>query len=266
MIKLSNCHTHSVFCDGKDTIEHMAQRARDFGLVSLGFSGHGRQTNNAFGIQSEPDYAAEVRRVAALHEGRMKIWLGVEQDYFGYCSVPYDYRLGAVHYLDGQDGVNHPIDHSEVCFERMLREGFGGDALAMARAYYSRVVEMCRKNRPDVVVHYDLICKFNEDNRFFDESDPAYMDVSLQALEVICDGQRLLEVGEHRGHRPGTAHPALSGLPAAPALARAGRPGDSGQRLPRRGEAHLRLRGGAGADPAGGVQVRLAAGRGKRAV
>ena len=194
MIKLSNCHTHSVFCDGKDTIEHMAQRARDFGLVSLGFSGHGRQTNNAFGIQSEPDYAAEVRRVAALHEGRMKIWLGVEQDYFGYCSVPYDYRLGAVHYLDGQDGVNHPIDHSEVCFERMLREGFGGDALAMARAYYSRVVEMCRKNRPDVVVHYDLICKFNEDNRFFDESDPAYMAVSLEALEAICDGQRLLEV------------------------------------------------------------------------
>ena len=194
MVKRSNCHTHSVLCDGKDTIGHMARRAREFGLVSLGFSGHGPQTNNSFGIRSEAEYAAEVRRVAAEHAGGMKVWLGIEQDYFGYCTIPYDYRLGAVHYLDGRDGVNHAVDHSEECFERMLRDGFGGDALAMARAYYGRVVEMCEKIRPDIVAHYDLICKFNEGNRFFDESDPAYMAVSLEALEAICDGNRLLEV------------------------------------------------------------------------
>ena len=194
MVKRSNLHTHSVFCDGKDTIEHMARRAYEMGLVSLGFSGHGPQTNNPFGIQSEAEYAAEVRRVAGLYEGRMKIWLGIEQDYFGYCTIPYDYRLGAVHYLDGRDGVNHGVDHSEEGFERMLREGFGGDALAMAKAYYEREVEMCLKNRPDVVVHYDLICKFNEHNRFFDEQDPAYLNLSLEALEAIYDGKRLLEV------------------------------------------------------------------------
>ncbi|MBQ8955279.1 MAG: histidinol phosphate phosphatase [Clostridia bacterium] len=194
MLHLSNPHTHSVFCDGKDTVEHMAERAYDFGLVSLGFSGHGPQTNNSFGIQSETEYAAEVRRVAGLFEGRMKIWLGIEQDYFGYCTIPYDYRLGAVHYLDGFDGVNHAVDHSEECFERMLREGFGGDALAMARAYYAREVAMCEKIRPDVVVHYDLLCKFNENNRFFDERDPAYLKLSLEALEAIYDGKRLLEV------------------------------------------------------------------------
>ena len=194
MAKLSNLHTHSVFCDGKDTIEHMAQRAYKFGFVSLGFSGHGPQTNNSFGIQSEADYAAEVRRVAKLYEGRMKIWLGIEQDYFGYCTIPYDYRLGAVHYLDGNDGVNHPVDHNEDCFDRMLREGFSGDALALARNYYERVVEMCEKNQPDVVVHYDLICKFNENNKFFDENDPAYLKISLDALEAIYDGKRLLEV------------------------------------------------------------------------
>lgn len=194
MVKRSNPHTHSVFCDGKDTIEHMAARAHEFGLVSLGFSGHGPQTNNAFGVQNEAEYADEVRRVAALYEGRMKVWLGIEQDYYGYCTVPYDYRLGAVHYLDGRDGVNHPIDHSEACFERMLREGFDGDALAMARAYYARVVEMCGKIRPDVVVHFDLLCKFNEHNRYFDERDPAYLAVSLEALEAVCDGDRLLEI------------------------------------------------------------------------
>jgi len=194
MVHLSNLHTHSVFCDGKDTVEHMARRACDMGLVSLGFSGHGPQTNNAFGMQSEPEYAAEVRRVAGLYEGRMKIWLGVEEDYFGCCRIGYDYRLGAVHYVRGRDGEDHSVDHNEACFERMLREGFGGDALAMARAYYGRVIEMCEKIRPDVVAHYDLICKFNENNRFFDERDPAYLAVSLETLDALFDGERLLEV------------------------------------------------------------------------
>ena len=62
-----NFHTHTVFCDGKDTVEHMARRAWEQGLVSLGFSGHGPQTNDNFGIQDEIAYAAEVRRVAEQH-------------------------------------------------------------------------------------------------------------------------------------------------------------------------------------------------------
>ena len=211
---LSNLHTHSVLCDGKDTIGHMAQRAHEMGLVSLGFSGHGRQTNNSFGIQSETEYAAEVRRVAKLYEGRMKIWLGIEQDYFGYCTIPYDYRLGAVHYLDGRDGVNHSVDHSEASFERMLREGFSGDTLAMARAYFQREAEMCEKIKPDVVAHYDLICKFNEGNKFFDEDDPAFLSLALEALEACCDGTRLLEVNTGaiaRGRRT-RPYPALCEL------------------------------------------------------
>ena len=211
---LSNLHTHSVFCDGKETIEHMAQRAYEMGLVSLGFSGHGPQTINLFGMRGETKYAAEVRRVAKLYEGRMKIWLGIEQDYFGYRTIPYDYRLGTVHYLDGRDGVIHSVDHSEESFERLLREGFSGDALAMAKNYYTREVEMCKRIRPDVIAHYDLICKFNEGGRFFDEDDPAYQALALEALEACCDGTRLLEVNTGaiaRGRRT-RPYPALCQL------------------------------------------------------
>ena len=37
----SNAHTHTTFCDGKNTVEEMVQAAIDRNFVSLGFSVHG---------------------------------------------------------------------------------------------------------------------------------------------------------------------------------------------------------------------------------
>lgn len=36
----SNAHTHSTWCDGKDTLEDMAQAAIDLGFTDLGFTCH----------------------------------------------------------------------------------------------------------------------------------------------------------------------------------------------------------------------------------
>ncbi|MBQ6125051.1 MAG: PHP domain-containing protein, partial [Spirochaetales bacterium] len=40
MTTKSNLHTHSLYCDGKNTVEEMIQAAIAAGLESLGFSGH----------------------------------------------------------------------------------------------------------------------------------------------------------------------------------------------------------------------------------
>ena len=192
-MKKSNPHTHTVFCDGRDTVRHMADRAYSKGFVSLGFSGHGKQTCNSFGISDEHEYAREVRAAGAAYAERMRIWLGVEQDYYGVCGIDYDYRLGAVHYLTGPDGKLYGVDHSLETFTEMF-EHFGGDIRALARAYYDRVYEMTLRNRPDVVVHYDLICKFNENNRFFDENDSVYRQIAMETLESIYPLCDMLEV------------------------------------------------------------------------
>ncbi len=192
-MKKSNLHTHTVLCDGRDTVRHMADRAYGKGFVSLGFSGHGKQTCNQFGIRDEHEYAAEVRAAARAYEGRMRIWLGVEQDYYGVCGIKYDYRLGAVHYLTDGAGKLYGVDHSLDTFSELF-EHFGRDIGALAKAYYGKVREMVVKNRPDVIVHYDLICKFNENNRFFDEEDPVYRRIALETLEAICPLCDMLEV------------------------------------------------------------------------
>lgn len=40
MKHLQNLHTHTIYCDGKDTPEEMILAACEKGFTSLGFSGH----------------------------------------------------------------------------------------------------------------------------------------------------------------------------------------------------------------------------------
>ena len=37
---LSNLHTHTLYCDGKNTPEEYIQKAIEKGFISIGFSGH----------------------------------------------------------------------------------------------------------------------------------------------------------------------------------------------------------------------------------
>ncbi|MDP4119064.1 MAG: PHP domain-containing protein, partial [Bacillota bacterium] len=36
----TNFHTHTVFCDGNDTVEELVRAAEEKGFDALGFSGH----------------------------------------------------------------------------------------------------------------------------------------------------------------------------------------------------------------------------------
>ena len=41
MIPKANYHTHTKYCDGKNTVAEMTKAAFDKGFTHLGFSGHG---------------------------------------------------------------------------------------------------------------------------------------------------------------------------------------------------------------------------------
>ncbi|MBQ5866103.1 MAG: PHP domain-containing protein, partial [Oscillospiraceae bacterium] len=59
-------HTHSVLCDGKDTLEEMVQAAIEKGFDSIGFSGHSFMDIYAEFSMSEEDvkvYKAEIARL-----------------------------------------------------------------------------------------------------------------------------------------------------------------------------------------------------------
>ncbi len=202
-MKFSNPHTHTVFCDGKNTPEEMIERALELGFVSLGFSGHAPQTaNNFFGLRDEQAYIAAIREMKK--DERIRIHLGVELDTVASCDrQAYDYVMMGIHYLLKDDLV-YPVDGKRERIQAGIDDLYGGDAIAAAKAYFRSVAEGCERLKPDIVAHYDLFCKNNEDGTLVDIDAPEYRAAALEALDAVKACGALLEVNTGamaRGYR-----------------------------------------------------------------
>ena len=190
----SNCHTHSIFCDGRNTIEEMAAAAYNKGFVSLGFSGHSaNDVDTEWCLKNTEAYRAEVRRVQKLYEGKMRIWLGLEWDCQSRLDpADYEYTLGATHRMHTEMG-DIPVDHAADLLEELIPKYLKGDGEAFYRGYYDNVKRAALQKSP-IFAHIDLVRKFNDGNRFFDMDTPQYKKCALSALEAVFESGAALEI------------------------------------------------------------------------
>ena len=210
-------HTHSTFCDGKNTMAEMAAAACAAGVKHYGFSGHIHTPCPAdVGVCMASDmtaYRREALRLRQEYAGRMEILLGIEWDLCSDLSVSdwADYWIGSVHNLyDAATGEYYSVDWKVEELERCRDTLCGGDAMEMVRRYYAAVAEVAAK-RPTILGHIDLITKLNGGNRFFDEDSPAYRAAALEALHAADPKATLLEINTGamaRGYRD-SPYPAL---------------------------------------------------------
>ena len=203
----SNLHTHTSFCDGKDTAEEVVLSALGEGMDVLGFSEHCcTGIADVYGMKAEnvPLYRAEVKRLQALYGDRIHILLGVEQDlYAGAPQEDYDYVIGSVHYVC-MDGEYCPVDASLESMMRIVNEHCGGDVLRYAKAYYENAARVAQTTNCDIVGHFDLLTKFNEQAAVIDEGDPRYVAYALEALDALLERDVIFEVNTgaiSRGYR-----------------------------------------------------------------
>ena len=181
----ANYHTHTSFCDGTSSAEEMVEQAAELGFCALGFSGH-----------VDPDvpmdweaYAAEVRRLQTVWDGRLDILLGAELD--NLCDRSQcpgvEYVIGSTHYLPLATPQESSIDWSAECSERCCREYFGGDWYAYCRAYYDFEAQVYDRTACTFVGHFDLVTRFNDELHAFDEEDPRYLGPALEAMEHLVE-------------------------------------------------------------------------------
>lgn len=199
MLPLSNAHTHTTFCDGKNTVEEMAQAAIARGFVSLGFSIHGWTPYEVtpLSLEKEARYRAEVRRVAEVYRDRLDIICGIERDAgFERPLDGFDYHIDSVHFLPCE-GEMTSLDYSAQRTQHIVDCAFGGDYYAFCRAYYRLICDVCESSTADFLGHIDLVSKFNEGGRRFDESDPRYLGPALEAAE--CAVRRGLPIEINTG-------------------------------------------------------------------
>ena len=194
---MSNYHTHTVYCDGNDTPEALVLEAIRFGCPSIGFSGHSfTEFDQSYCMSRErtEEYKREVRALKEKYRGQIEILLGVEQDY--YSEEPtdeYDYVIGSVHYIL-KDGVYLTVDWTREQQEEDVKIYYGGDFYAYAEDYYKIVADIYRKTKCDIVGHFDLITKFNQDDALFDTKDERYRNAALAAVRALLKTSAAFEI------------------------------------------------------------------------
>lgn len=207
MNNISNFHTHTVYSDGRDTPEDMVLEAIRLGCYEIGFSDHSYtefDTSYCMSRQDTAEYKREIKRLKEKYKNEIKIYLGIEQDY--YSSEPtddYDYIIGSVHYVK-KDGVYIPVDESAKRQIDAVNNLYGGDFYAFIDDYYKIVSDVYEKTRCDIIGHFDLITKFNEDGALFNTSDKRYTKASSSALEKLLNTPALFEINTgaiSRGYR-----------------------------------------------------------------
>ena len=204
---LCDFHTHTTYCDGKNSPEEMIQEAISRGMKKLGFSGHSYTPFDeapCMSPQGTEDYRLEIHRLKEKYSGQIEILCGIEQDY--YSSIPakgYDYVIGSVHYIDCNGTCRH-VDNTPEMLRDAINECFGGDAYALAEKYYSLVADVMNRTGANIIGHFDLITKLNERYNFFDEEHPRYITASNNALDILIEAGGIFEINTGaiaRGYR-----------------------------------------------------------------
>lgn len=189
--KKINLHTHTCYCDGKDAPEDLVREALARGFSVLGFSGHGfSRFDGDFCMNQEETerYRREVLRLKEAYQGRIELLLGVEMDYYGEKDdYPYDFVIGSVHSVE-KDGAVLSVDNTAEIMEDNVTRYFGGDYRAYVERYYEIEADVLRKTGADIIGHFDLVTKFNEGNRYFDEEADWYRAAALGALRRLAAG------------------------------------------------------------------------------
>lgn len=218
----ANFHTHTQFCDGKNTAEEMVLAAIEKGFTSLGFSSHCihplnpdfyKPFDHVWHIPSEniSSYAKEINRLKEKYACQIQIYLGFEADYFDspvygtaipdkakYAEFSPDYLLGAVHFVNTDKGF-FTFDHKAEVVHQALIDFYSRpdgtiDGKKATCDYFLAERELLLKGNFDILAHPDLIRIRNTVLHFFDEEESWYKDELRATAKVIANAGVIAEI------------------------------------------------------------------------
>ncbi len=208
MLIKSNPHTHSVYVDGKNTLEEMVESALSLGFTALGFSEHARQIVDlpyGLSLENEIKYIEHVKALQKKYQGRIRIWLGMERDRMSVTDKSaFEYTLAANHYLISDDGECAGVDSTDI-IGPWVEKHMGGDWMKAAKTYFSEYADYVVSIKPDLIAHLDLICKGNRKYGWFNEGASEYLSYAKAAMDKMITVCRVMEVntgGIARSNQP----------------------------------------------------------------
>lgn len=224
-----NYHSHSTFCDGKNTLEEMALSAIERGMQYFGFSAHSPVPfKNDFGLPtSEIDnYLEETKRLKKKYEDKIKLFTSMEFDYIPKISEDIreraekynlDYIISSIHLVSSENGLWFIDGSKQESYDKGLIECFGGDIKKAVKAFYSQTNEMISKINPNILGHFDKVKMHNKD-RYFKEDEPWYRDLVMESIDLMKQNNTICEINT-RGLYKGRSNDYFPQTPWIKALA-----------------------------------------------
>ena len=217
MIK-TNYHTHTVFCDGKNSLEEMITAAAAAKFSVFGFSAHTLypfSTNWHIHPDNCIKYISQIKSHQEKYKDTLELLAGFEVDYFPPISLPdsahfnqmgADYIIGSTHYIStaqidtpvSEQNSNTPHEFTvdgpiaEVLYG--LNTLFHGDGKKLVQVYYQTVRDMITHCSFDILGHIDLVRRRNNVIHFFDETEQWYKREIAATAETVAKSGCIVEV------------------------------------------------------------------------
>ena len=180
-------HTHTTYCDGKSTPREMVEAAYRMGLTDFGISGHADYSmyEPGFGMSDAilASYRQELQKLKEEYAGKLNLYIGIELDVLGPRQQA-DYAIGSTHSVL-KNGQLVCVDDTEEKLVQGVETLWNGDWYTFAKDYYELEGTVYDRLKCDWVGHFDLLTKFNEGYKHFDEMKDAYLEPALAAMKKL---------------------------------------------------------------------------------
>ena len=205
-MKPQDLHTHSVYDDGGATLEQMVRAAAAKGLSAVGLSVHSPIEHEDWTVRSEnlQVFLREARSLKRKYRDQITVFCGIEFDLRSAVDLSrFDYVIGSLHATATPEGA-FDTDNTAELARAGIDRFFGGNADAAAEAYFAQYQAMAKNPEIDIVGHFDLLTKFDEQGRLYDDLSPRYLDAAHEALRLLSDAGKIFEINTgamSRGYR-----------------------------------------------------------------
>ena len=205
-MRLQDLHTHSVFDDGGATLEQMVRAAVKLGLSAIGLSCHSPIENEDWTVPDEKmqDFLQDSARLKEKYREKIKVFCGVEYDLCSKIELSgFDYVIGSLHSTVTPAGSFY-ADYSAEIARDGIERFFAGDVDAAAEAYFAQYRAVAENPAIDIVGHFDLITKFDEQGRLYDAESSRYQAAAKAAMRELVEAGKIIEINSgamSRGYR-----------------------------------------------------------------
>lgn len=201
----TNYHTHTNYCDGKNTAEEMILAGIEKHFDILGFSSHSMfPFSSDWHIASREfqKYVSEIKTLSQKYAGKIAVLCGFEADYIQgitapakslYSSLQPDYLIGSVHYIVTKNG-HWTADGNIEEIKNGISKCFNGNAQNAISEYFAIQREMLKNASFEVWAHPDVCRRRNAILNLFSENDDWYKKELKATAEIAKKADVIAEI------------------------------------------------------------------------